>query len=418
MAPRQNWGWWTPPVFFFATLIGISVPSIRNGGLLGDGKMIIAKRPMVESRRSMGQLWRERGFRGGMEKMVARATLKSLQERRQGIKKIHKITSAIKFVAVSRLAGAKRSMKDNQPFSEHVQGTLRGLLQIANKSGEGFDSQLLRPQAETVHNVTILIIGSNKGLCGPFNSEIVARAKMRIQELESMNSGVKVDVICVGKRLRKSTRRQGLETTKIFSLPPRPEADDAAEVMDRIVTDFEAGYTERVEVIYTSFSSPAKQQPRIRTLLPVNPTGIETDQDETLELKLRKGTILATKGTMPPAPERRISDTVILDPDLNTIIEMTSRLYVESQMLRMMLESVVCEQLAARQAMQKATDSAEDLHRKVSGEYQRKRQSAITQEILQIVGGVVEQAIQDPQNTASTKYGQVPPAPNSQREFD
>eukprot|EP00954_Amorphochlora_amoebiformis_P011220 878520-Amorphochlora_amoeboformis.AAC.1 len=116
MAPRQNWGWWTPPVFFFATLIGISVPSIRcmfvdsitslayispnasqgsglsllisvlndpnpcrNGGLLGDGKMIIAKRPMVESRRSMGQLWRERGFRGGMEKMVARATLKSLQ---------------------------------------------------------------------------------------------------------------------------------------------------------------------------------------------------------------------------------------------------------------------------------------------------------------------------------------------------
>mmetsp|Transcript_20321 Transcript_20321/g.33441 ORF Transcript_20321/g.33441 Transcript_20321/m.33441 type:complete len:111 (-) Transcript_20321:97-429(-) len=99
-----------------------------------------------------------------------------------------------------------------------------------------------------------------------------------------------------------------------------------------------------------------------------------------------------------------------MEPSLEDLLETTSRLYIISQMLRMMLESVVCEQLAARQAMQKATESAEELNVLVTRQYRRKRQSSITQEILEIVAGSNEMEESDT-ITMPGRFGDVPPSP-------
>mmetsp|Transcript_17522 Transcript_17522/g.42779 ORF Transcript_17522/g.42779 Transcript_17522/m.42779 type:complete len:142 (+) Transcript_17522:338-763(+) len=130
-----------------------------------------------------------------------------------------------------------------------------------------------------------------------------------------------------------------------------------------------------------------------------------------MELIMRRGDVYASLGHDQAPSFFDLTNISMIEPNLETLLEQTIKLYIDGQILRMMLESTVCEQLAARQAMQKATEAAEDLRKRVNREYRRKRQTEITQEILEIVAGSVESPITDPQNIASSKLGDVPPNP-------
>jgi F-type H+-transporting ATPase subunit gamma len=305
---------------------------------------------------------------------------KELRNRVESVKNTKKITSAMRLVAAAKVRRAQDAVLKTRPFSETLQKVLGGLIERLKK--DNFDSPLL--QEREVKKVLVVSLTGDRGLCGGYNSYAIKKAETRVNELKEQ--GLDFDMITVGG---KGTQYFGkrYNVVKSYNIGNAPTADEATAIADNILATYLSGEADRVELVYTRFTSLIASEPSVRTMLPLNPTGIETEGDEIFTMTSKDGQFAVDAKIADPAAPQQFPKDMIFEQDPEQILSAILPLYFNGQLLRQMQESVASELAARMTAMQAATDNASDLINLLTQQMNRQRQAAITQEIAEIVAG-------------------------------
>lgn len=256
-------------------------------------------------------------------------------------------------VATSKLKKAQDRIGAARPYAEALANVMADL--YVPELAERFP--LLRQPEGDPKKVALVLITSNRGLCGGFNSNLIKLAKNRVEELEK--GGASVELHLVGKKGIGFFRYIGREAAGARQdVGDTPTSEHAADIVGPLMEKFENGEVDAVEVVYASFRSAMSTPPTILPVLPVVPQQVGGAKRD-----------------------------YILEPSGEEIIEAVLPLYVRNAVYRALVETAASEHGARRTAMKSATDNAGDMLDAVRKELNRIRQAKITQEIAEIVGG-------------------------------
>ncbi|MEB3336789.1 MAG: F0F1 ATP synthase subunit gamma [Leptolyngbyaceae bacterium] len=309
------------------------------------------------------------------------ANLKVIRDRIQSVKNTKKITEAMRLVAAAKVRRAQEQVLATRPFADRLAQVLYGLQ--SRLRFEDADLPLLKKR--DVKTVGLLVISGDRGLCGAYNANVIRRAENRAKELQA--EGLDYRYVLVG---RKSTqyfqRRNQVIDATYTGLEQIPTAAEASKIGDELLSLFLSETVDRVELIYTRFISLISSRPVIQTLLPLDPQGLETPDDEIFRLTSKAGDFQVERqkvtSTVKPFPR-----DMLFEQDPVQILDALLPLYLNNQLLRALQESAASELAARMTAMNNASDNASDLMVGLTLSYNKARQAAITQEILEVVGG-------------------------------
>jgi len=286
------------------------------------------------------------------------ATLRDIRRRIIGVKNIQQITKAMKMVAAAKLRRAQENIINARPYSRKIQQVLDHLLMVENN----FDHPLLKQRE--IKNVTIVIVTSDRGLCGSFNMNIIREASELIErDYKSFRESGNLSLYCIGKKgLDFFGKRDYNIPGKYPGLFSELNFQTAAGLVQEISKKYINGETDKVIVVYNEFKSIIQQRIVVEQLLPIVSKSEET------------------------ANEEKVTD-YIYEPDVRTIINNLLPKHLNSQMWRILSESYAAELGARMTSMDMATENAKELISSLQLKYNRERQAAITKEILEIVSG-------------------------------
>ncbi|CAB9506010.1 synthase gamma chain [Seminavis robusta] len=333
---------------------------------------------------------------GGFQKNVAadssahrnrRATIvmdgkaNAIRDRIATVKNTRKITMAMKLVAAAKVRRAQDAVLATRPFSETLQSVFGGLIQ--RLGGEAMDLPLLTQRE--VNKVTLCCITGDRGLCGGYNSFMIKKTENRFNELTA--SGVEVDLVLVGKKGITYFERRKFPIRRTFETGQNPNAKQALEISEELLNTFLSGESDAIELLYTKFVSLIASEPSVRTLVPFSASEITTKGDEVFQLTSEEGQFGVERTELDVAEPQEFPNDMIFEQDPLQIVNSILPLYLNGQILRTLQESVASELAARMQSMQSASDNAGELAKNLSLQYNRARQAAVTQEILEIVAG-------------------------------
>ncbi|MCP4038029.1 MAG: ATP synthase F1 subunit gamma [bacterium] len=284
------------------------------------------------------------------------ASLKDIKRRITSVQSTQKITSAMKMVAAAKLRRAQEAIENARPYAERMRGTLEEV-----SGGMGTVEHPLFEAREQVRSLELVIITSDRGLAGAFNNAVIKLAEGILKEREADLD--KVSLTLLGKKVGDYYSRR--RAAQIIEAKPVGNAivyADAAAVAHGVAERFEAGETDEVILIYSEFVTTMTQTPRSVQLLPFRPPEAAEVEDSD-----------ASPYEIEPSPERLLS---VLVPKA-----------VEVEVFRALLESQAGEHAARMAAMESATQNTEELIEKLTLQYNRARQAAITSELVEIVTG-------------------------------
>ncbi|HEY9845306.1 MAG TPA: F0F1 ATP synthase subunit gamma [Candidatus Caenarcaniphilales bacterium] len=309
------------------------------------------------------------------------ANLKAIRDRIESVKNTQKITEAMRLVAAARVRRAQEQVTATRPFADRLAQVLYGLQ--ARLRFEDADLPLLRQRE--VRKVGLLVVTGDRGLCGAYNSNVIRRAAGRAQELKA--DGIDYTFILVGRKSNQYFQRRNQPIDASYTgLEQVPTAAEASQIADELLSLFLSESVDRVELVYTRFVSLVSSRPVVQTLLPLNPQGLETPDDELFRLTTRGGQFEVERQKVTTAPQNLAPD-MIFEQDPVQILDALLPLYLNNQLLRALQEAAASELAARMTAMNNASDNAKDLISSLSLSYNKARQAAITQEILEVVGG-------------------------------
>lgn len=288
---------------------------------------------------------------------------------------------AMKLVAAAKVRRAQDSVMATRPFSETLQSVFGGL--INRIDGTDLDLPLLTQRE--VKKVTLLVITGDRGLCGGYNSFMIKKAEARFNELKAQ--GIECDMVLVGKKGISYFERRGFPIRKTFECGQNPDASQALAISEEVLNTFLAGETDAVELLYTKFVSLIASTPSTRTLIPFSASEITNKGDEVFQLTSDGGDFGVERTELEVAEPQEFGNDMIFEQEPAQIVNSILPLYLNGQILRTIQESVASELAARMQSMQSASDNAGELAKNLSMEYNRARQAAVTQEILEIVAG-------------------------------
>ena len=317
------------------------------------------------------------------------ASLKEIKNRITSVQSTRKITSAMKMVASSKLHHAQQMIENMLPYEGMLEHILKTFL------ASDVDAKGSITQARPVKTVALLAFSSNSSLCGGFNANVLKLTQKAIEEYQQ--KGVKVIVYPIGRKVAEKMQKLGVATAGNFmQLADKPNSIECAEIGRQLQADFDNGVIDRVEMIYHHFKSAGSQILQNKTLLPID---IESamDYDHFRDLKSTIASEEATKYLQEHQKEREyenkkasaLNDNFIVEPDMQTILSILVPRYVNLMVYTALLDSNASEHAARMVAMQTATDNADELLRMLNLQYNKSRQQAITNELLDIVGGSV-----------------------------
>lgn len=309
------------------------------------------------------------------------ANLKFIRDRIKSVKNTKKITEAMRLVASAKVRRAQEQVLATRPFADRLAQVLYGLQ--ARLKSEDVDLPLLK--GRDVQTVGLLVISGDRGLCGGYNSNIIKRAEQRARELQA--EGLNYRFVLVGRKAIQYFQRRNQPIGATFSgLDQIPTAAEASKISDEILSLFLSESVDRVELVYTKFVSLVSSRPVTQTLLPLDPQGLESADDEIFRLTSRSGAFEVERqkitGERPPLPQ-----DMIFEQDPVQILNALLPLYLNNQLLRALQESAASELAARMTAMNNASENASELIKTLTLTYNKARQSAITQEILEVVSG-------------------------------
>jgi F-type H+-transporting ATPase subunit gamma len=309
------------------------------------------------------------------------ANLKTIRDRIQSVKNTKKITEAMRLVAAAKVRRAQQQVIATRPFADRLAQVLYGLQNRLKL--EDASSPLLKQR--DVKCVGLLVVTGDRGLCGGYNSSVIKRAEMRAKELKAQ--GVDYKFVTVGRKATQYFQRRNEPIDANYTgLEQIPTAKEAGEIADELLSLFLSENVDRVELIYTKFVSLIASRPVIQTLLPLTPQGLEVQDDEVFRLTTRGGDFVVEREKVTSTVPALSSD-MIFEQDPNQILDALLPLYLNNQLLRSLQESAASELAARMTAMNNASDNAKQLIGTLTLTYNKARQAAITQEILEVVGG-------------------------------
>ena len=308
--------------------------------------------------------------------------LKAIRDRIKSVKNTRKITEAMRLVAAAKVRRAQEQVLATRPFADRLAQVLYGLQ--SRLKFEETDLPLLKQR--DVQTVALLVVSGDRGLCGGYNNNVIRRAEIRAQELTA--EGVNYRFILVGRKANQYFKRRDQPIAASFTgIEQIPTADEAATMGDELLSLFLSDEVDRVEMVYTRFVSLVSSRPVIQTLLPLNPQGLEVADDEIFRLTTRGGVFQVEREKISgPAPTEFPQD-MIFEQDPVQILDALLPLDLNNQILRALQESAASELAARMTAMNNASDNAKELAKTLNLTYNKARQAAITQEILEVVAG-------------------------------
>jgi F-type H+-transporting ATPase subunit gamma len=287
---------------------------------------------------------------------------RQLKGRIRSVQNTRKITKTMELVATSKLKRAQDRVIAARPYAEALREVLADLVTPDLADRFPLLRQPKPPSKGGPKRAAVILLTSNRGLAGGFNSNLIKEARRRIEALEA--DGYTVDLYGVGKKgigfFKYLGRKLALERMDIGD---RPTADHAAEVVEPVLQGFAAGELASVDLIQARFISALQTPPATVRILPVEMAG------------KREG------------GEVGKSANYILAPNAEAILEQLLPLYVRNAVYRGLVETAAAEHGARRTAMKNATDNAGEILELLKRTYNRQRQAQITQEIAEIVGG-------------------------------
>jgi F-type H+-transporting ATPase subunit gamma len=300
------------------------------------------------------------------------ANLKDIRGRISSVKNIRKITRAMEMISAARLRKAEQRIEALRPYAD----ALRRMTARAAQAAENIPNLPILQERENVKTVGILLITGDRGLAGPFNSQILRAGNARLRELRA--DGKEVLWYAVGRRGVSSLEFRQLEVGDSWTgFTDRPAFADARRVADGLASAYVDGKVDSVEVFYNGYISAVNQEVRHETLLPLQHADvIEHDGDH-------------DEGESADDGDERIHARAlwIYEPDPEEILARLVPDYVEISIYRAMLESTASEHGARMSAMRNASDNAAELIDDLTLAANRQRQAEITQEIMEVVAG-------------------------------
>ncbi|MBE6023162.1 MAG: ATP synthase F1 subunit gamma [Cellulosilyticum sp.] len=283
------------------------------------------------------------------------ASLQDIKGRIRSIDSTKKITSAMNLVATSKLNKSKEAALRTRPFFNKIIATMQSI--GANAKGQG--SPFLK--ANGCETKAFITLSGDKGLCGGYNSNICKLTMSHITDKD------KTHLVVVGKKGVEQFRSRGYEVAKtVTDISESPTYMDAKEIANYVTDKFLKGEIGEVYLSYTSFKSTIQQEPQMVRLLPLDINNIETKQSESNEP----------------------SDLLVYEPSPEAVLGYLIPRYVADVIYGALCEASASENGARMTAMDSATENAQEIQDKLSIQYNRARQAAITQELTEIVAGV------------------------------
>lgn len=315
------------------------------------------------------------------------ANLKAIRDRISSVKNTRKITEAMRLVAAAKVRRAQEQVLRSRPFADRLARVLENLQ--SSLGFEGVDVPLL--QSRPVATITLLVVTADRGLCGGYNANIIKRTEQRFAELKGQ--GFTVDLVLIGRKAITYFQNRSYPVRATFTgLEQLPTADEARGIADEILAEFLSESTDRVEIIYTKFINLVSSTPVSQTLLPLDPQGIASPDDEIFRLTTREGRLGVEVASGPSNEAPPLPASFVFDQSPAQLLNALLPLYLQNQLLRSLQEAAASELASRMTAMNNASDNAKALAKSLTLDYNKARQAAITQEILEVVGGSVAMA--------------------------
>lgn len=301
--------------------------------------------------------------------------LKDIKNRIQSVQSTQKITRAMKMVAAAKVKKAENTVKASRPFTAELSSMFKKLLASVGtyssqslKIKSAIDNYPELLQVREIKTVGLLVITSNKGLAGAYNANVVRKALQTIKEYETQ--GIKTVIYIVGQKgistLKRKCKDLNCEISKTYlSIANEPTGEGAKIVIEGIAEDFVSQKIDKIEVITTRFKNMMSYFVENWTILPLK--GLNDDHE-------------------------RITDNIIeplmeFTPDMHNILQKIVPMYMTNILYQSLLEAQASELASRMTAMSAATTNAEKMIKELSVQYNKTRQFAITQEIIEVVSG-------------------------------
>jgi F-type H+-transporting ATPase subunit gamma len=279
------------------------------------------------------------------------ANLKEIRNRISSVSSTMQITSAMKMVSAAKLKKAQDAILAMRPYSEKLSSLLG---RLSSSIGEEVENHYA--DKRPVKKVLFVVISSNRGLCGAFNSNVIKTAHQAITEA---SSSAEVEVISIGKKAKDALKNKTKVIADHSDIFDNLNYESATEISERIIASFIAKQYDEVRVVYNSFKNAATQVVKNEQLLPIV-------QEQSSE---------AT------------TEDYIYEPSAEEMVNQLIPKALKVQFFKAIRDSFASEHGARMTAMHKATDNATELRNQLKLTYNKARQAAITNEILEIVGG-------------------------------
>ena len=317
-------------------------------------------------------------------------SLKEIKNRIASVNSTRKITSAMKMVASSKLHHAQVMIENMLPYETMLEHILKAFL-----AAEA-DAQTVYDQERPVKSVALVVFASNSSLCGGFNANVL---KMMQQAVDGYSHLGKEHILIypIGRKVAERVAKMGLRSAGNFmELADKPNVSQCIDIAMELGEKFRMGEVDKVELIYHHFKSAGSQVLTRKTFLPIDvTTELERDheRDLTSTIVTKEAQEYLKKHKKEEHHEQEdvkpLNDNFIVEPDMESVLKVLIPKLAHLMLYTALLDSNASEHAARMVAMQTATDNADELLRELNLQYNKSRQQAITNELLDIVGGSV-----------------------------
>ena len=319
-------------------------------------------------------------------------SLKEIKGRIASVRSTRKITSAMKMVASSKLHHAQVAIQNMLPYETMLEHILKSFL-----AAEA-EAQTIYDQERPVKRVALVIYSSNSSLCGGFNANIIKLMQKVVTEYGELGLG-NIDIYPIGRKVAEKAAKLGYRVMGDYAdLADKPNVNECIEIAKQLGERYAQGEIDRVELIYHHFKSAGSQVLTRETFLPID---LEEELQRDHERDLTS--IIATKESQEYLKKRGqrtvsreekqsvkpLNDNFIVEPNMDAVLSKLIPKLLHLMLYTALLDSNASEHAARMVAMQTATDNADELLRELNLQYNKSRQQAITSELLDIVGGSV-----------------------------
>ena len=319
-------------------------------------------------------------------------SLKEIKGRIASVNSTRKITSAMKMVASSKLHHAQVAIQNLLPYEELLEHILKSFLAAEAEAQTIFD------QVRPVKRAALVVFTSNSSLCGGFNANTIKLMLHAVDEYDQTIGRDNVEIYPIGRKVYEKAQKLGLKVQGEFSaLADKPNVQQCIEIAMELGKKFADGEIDKVELIYHHFKSAGSQILTRKTFLPIDvESELQADHERDLTSVVatkESQEYLKKRGERETSREQEevkpLNDNFIVEPDMDIVLSQLLPKLAHLSLYTALLDSNASEHAARMVAMQTATDNADELLRELNLQYNKSRQQAITNELLDIVGGSV-----------------------------